>query len=181
MNSWFNFYRRIKHIPPTIKDRTEGKFDGHFEYYFDKEKYKKDIKILNYLEQNKGKFIPVIDDITGFALTEEELKEMEEVRNSLYIPIYIETDPTELDPISLVPKIKRRTRAGRKLRIPVPTKIRNEIISQKESTCEQCGTFDANQIHHINNDPADNRRANLILLCYNCHLKHHTSIKTNEI
>lgn len=171
--SWFNFYRRIKHIPPTLDDKIEGRFDGHFEYYFDKQRYKKDMRMLNYIEQNKGKFIPVIDDITGLPLTEEELTEIEEARNSLYVPIYIDIDPSELDPISLIPKIKRRSRPGRKLRIPVPTKIRNEILSEKQSMCEECGMYDANQIHHINNDPADNSKTNLQLLCYNCHLKYH--------
>lgn len=59
------------------------------------------------------------------------------------------------------------------------SKIATSIKTQKQWQCEKCYTTHQNipgkriQVHHRNYDPADNRTANLQVLCPPCHLAYH--------
>ncbi|HVP82063.1 MAG TPA: hypothetical protein VMS35_03395 [Nitrososphaeraceae archaeon] len=132
--------------------------------------YGKDIRKSNTflydLVHNKGKFIRVIDDITDQDLSEKEIQFIEQERESLQVP-HIEAEYDIKNDVSEIIKIK----PGRKYktRLPIPAKLRKEILEQYEKTCRHCGHYGANQLHHINGDPSDNRKENLKLLCYDCH------------
>ena len=59
-------------------------------------------------------------------------------------------------------------------------KISELVIEKAGYKCELCGAENHDirngseiilTVHHINHDPTDNRRVNLIALCQRCHLK----------
>lgn len=56
-----------------------------------------------------------------------------------------------------------------KTRIPIPSALRNEILSEFHHRCAICGK-ERPQIHHIDENPGNNDPANLLPLCPNCHL-----------
>lgn len=58
-----------------------------------------------------------------------------------------------------------------KKRIPIKTSLRREIYNRAENACQTCGTHDALDIHHIDENPANNNKNNLIVLCASCHRK----------
>ena len=179
MNSWFNFYRKFKYFKPSNPDNYEEEY-GLIRYVTDEKQYKKDLELIRYLNENKGKFVPFIDDVTDSPISEEELRQMEEIKDSS-IPFELidrKPDKNFLDPVSLVPLERihksNRSRKARKIRMNIPDTIRKQIKYDNNNRCEICSNTNANQIHHINNNPADNRRTNLHLLCYECHLKLHS-------
>lgn len=62
--------------------------------------------------------------------------------------------------------------------------IRQEVIKNAEYTCQECGregaTINENTgseviltVHHIDENPGNNERENLICLCQGCHLAVH--------
>lgn len=55
------------------------------------------------------------------------------------------------------------------------TKIK-EIVGE----CQSCGVRDVLDLHHINENPKDNRPSNHIILCPNCHARIHRLGKTIE-
>ena len=65
--------------------------------------------------------------------------------------------------------IEKKTR----IKIPKESKIRAELQQQVGSTCPFCDNTDVGhfEIHHINENPANNEISNLLLLCPNCHSK----------
>lgn len=61
-------------------------------------------------------------------------------------------------------------------------KVRQAIIKQRHGICQCCGycqNVDALQLHHADMDRSHNNKANLVLLCANCHQILHTRIKRN--
>lgn len=71
--------------------------------------------------------------------------------------------------------------------------MRPLIIRRDEGKCVACGVKEFSRtilwrgkpilrsnliVHHVNEDPADNRPENLLLLCQRCHLLHHKSAQT---
>ena len=60
--------------------------------------------------------------------------------------------------------------AQRKIRIPIPPDLAAETLFRSDRTCCVCRIANKQvQIHHINDDPSDNRSANLAVLCLECH------------
>jgi len=55
-------------------------------------------------------------------------------------------------------------------RIPIPARIEDELLFLADHTCSICTTrYKDVQIHHIDGDPSNNDRANLIVVCLDCH------------
>ncbi|MCT4630386.1 HNH endonuclease [Winogradskyella sp.] len=69
----------------------------------------------------------------------------------------------------------------KKRRIPIPqkAKVRAELQKEISSICPFCSNNDVGhfQIHHIDEDPSNNKMDNLLLLCPTCHSK----IEKNDI
>ncbi|TES88977.1 MAG: tetratricopeptide repeat protein [Dehalococcoidia bacterium] len=61
----------------------------------------------------------------------------------------------------------------KKRRVPIPEETKAQILFQNDHRCCRChkGPTDSAriQIHHINEDPSDNRLENLAVLCRDCH------------
>jgi hypothetical protein len=56
-----------------------------------------------------------------------------------------------------------------KNREPIPAAVRDKVLKEFSHRCAICGE-DHPQVHHIDEDPANNDPMNLIPLCPNCHL-----------
>jgi hypothetical protein len=55
-------------------------------------------------------------------------------------------------------------------RKPIPTSVEGKILFLADHTCSICTTrYKDVQIHHIDEDPANNDLANLIVVCLDCH------------
>jgi len=64
-----------------------------------------------------------------------------------------------------------------KERIPIPQGVKTDVLLRSKGKCEKCKTSLQGlkpDIHHKNMNPSDNRKANLIVLCPNCHRKIHS-------
>jgi hypothetical protein len=56
-----------------------------------------------------------------------------------------------------------------KTRAPIPKQLREQVLAEFNHRCAICGT-DRPQLHHIDENPANNDIGNLLPLCPNCHL-----------
>jgi len=123
-------------------------------------------KFRNNARTNKGKFIKFYDDITDKELTEQEIKLIEENRDS-HVPIIAEFDDgiKEYKPIKTSRKYKSR--------LPINPQLRKAVLELYNKQCSECEKVDSNIIHHKDEDPSNNNINNLQLLCYDCHLKKH--------
>lgn len=56
-------------------------------------------------------------------------------------------------------------------------KVEDFLWSETDDACALCGCRErrALTIHHIDEDPTNNEYDNRIVLCYNCHRRHHES------
>ena len=60
--------------------------------------------------------------------------------------------------------------AQKKDRVPIPQDLADELLFRSDRTCCVCRLSNKPvQIHHINDDPSDNRSDNLAVLCVVCH------------
>jgi hypothetical protein len=60
--------------------------------------------------------------------------------------------------------------AQRKVRIPIPDDVAANVLFRSDRTCCVCHKAGKQvQIHHINENPADNDPSNLAVLCLECH------------
>ncbi|MBK7289184.1 MAG: HNH endonuclease [Chitinophagaceae bacterium] len=59
---------------------------------------------------------------------------------------------------------------AKKLRVPIPDDIAAEILFLSDRTCCVCNVRGKQvQIHHIDENPANNSIENLCILCFECH------------
>lgn len=65
-----------------------------------------------------------------------------------------------------------------KLRIIVPKDLRNQVFIRDKNKCLRCGSEERLEIHHIDENPANNSINNLIILCRTCHRPFHTHLCT---
>lgn len=57
-----------------------------------------------------------------------------------------------------------------KKRVSIPKQIAEAVMKEYRHKCAVCGRHSP-QLHHLNEDPADNHAYNLLPLCPNCHLQ----------
>ena len=63
-----------------------------------------------------------------------------------------------------------------KKRIPIPKELAVRVLFLSDRTCCRCNTMGLSpQIHHIDEDPTNNKESNLAVLCFLCH--NETTIK----
>ncbi len=65
-------------------------------------------------------------------------------------------------------------RVGRK---QIPTAIKYDVLYRNAELCCVCRRDRARQLHHINENPSDNRIENIACLCLECHSEAHTDHK----
>src|SRR5215510_8078292 len=99
--SWINFYMRIIPISTEDDDITKSILE------FDEALYRSDLIWIENNRRNRGKFVPVIDDITGEPLTHAEIRELDERRDSSPTVIFPFVDE-DLNVNSKPAKRKRR-------------------------------------------------------------------------
>jgi hypothetical protein len=59
---------------------------------------------------------------------------------------------------------------NKKIRVAIPERTAARVLYGSHHTCVVCNVAGRSvQLHHINEDPADNREANLVVLCLECH------------
>jgi hypothetical protein len=61
--------------------------------------------------------------------------------------------------------------SNKKSRIPISMKIKRIIFERAGNACQHCGNNDSLDIHHIDENPSNNSKSNLIVLCPSCHRK----------
>lgn len=56
-------------------------------------------------------------------------------------------------------------------------KLEDRLNSETDDACAICGLRGPSilTVHHIDDDPKNNAYDNMIVLCYNCHSRHHQS------
>lgn len=60
--------------------------------------------------------------------------------------------------------------AEKKARAPIPSELADEVLFDADMTCCKCNEVGKPvQIHHIDEDPSHNNKANLSVLCFHCH------------
>jgi 5-methylcytosine-specific restriction endonuclease McrA len=68
----------------------------------------------------------------------------------------------------------------KKKRVPIPIGLIKDLLLKCKGKCEKCklsfGVLKP-ELHHKNQNPSDNRKANIIVLCPNCHNKAHNKDK----
>ena len=110
-------------------------------------------------------------------LRNKEIELLERERNTI-VPHIEEIENLGRKPAPIVVEIQN----GRKYkprRKAIDAKLRREIKIRDNNKCQNCGKDKADQIHHINENPSDNRKDNLELLCYDCHkLLHRKKVKS---
>jgi len=165
MSSWFNFSRKITlnkeyHISEWEQIAEDLREDENLTR-------KKALEEEYELEQNYGKGIVFYDEVTLLEINKGETDRMEQERDAALIPLVIDDEP----------RIDVNKQLGltstRKFRPILPKKVRDAVIIQYDHACAVCKKENANQIHHVDNNPANNKMDNLQLLCYDCHLSQH--------
>ena len=61
-----------------------------------------------------------------------------------------------------------------------PTQYRTALVSALGGECEECGTKESLEIHHIDRDRSNNSYENLELLCFDCHRREHYSTLNSD-
>ena len=67
-----------------------------------------------------------------------------------------------------------------KLRIPINSNTKRDIIERCDNICENCYVDNVQQIHHIDGNPCNNSNHNLMGVCYKCHLYLHHGDKKEK-
>jgi hypothetical protein len=56
-----------------------------------------------------------------------------------------------------------------KIRVPIPKIVKVELVRERGGMCQHCGNEIFQQYHHVDGNPANNAKDNLMLVCYDCH------------
>jgi len=156
--------------PKTEKIITKSELVTYQEEYFDTYLYEAAQRQEEEYRNQRGKGIPVIDDMTFEPLPAHEIKQLEEEREEGLFTGYIMNAAEPLEKIVSGRKKPVKTNRKYKTRIPISKELRIAVYQLHDSACRNCGNKKANQIHHIDGNPANNDIRNLQLLCYDCHL-----------
>ena len=158
------------------------------------------VEVIHGIEEIAGSFAEDIYDTGKFFVRtySEPTDEPEKPRTkAIYIEDYTGDSPkafvifpySSISEERMIAAIKRaiesestRSSHKEKKRLPIPQSIRAKVLLRSKGRCEKCQmNLDSvsHDIHHKNGDSHDNRLANLILLCPNCHSKTSTYKKTH--
>lgn len=135
---------------------------------------------------NLQNHIAVYDDVSGKILTLQEINDLEEKKNALSLPLVIDELESEriFTPLHHIMAYEKcRTKKGKikKMRLPIPLKLKKYIISRSSGICEYCSINEGKHIHHINGLPDDNHENNLMHICEPCHIKIHKEMKDSQL
>lgn len=65
---------------------------------------------------------------------------------------------------------EKEFKSNRKKRVPIKTSIKRELFERADNACQLCGTNKRQlHLHHIDKNPANNSKNNLIVVCPGCH------------
>lgn len=160
---WFNHSKKFA-IHKLVVSDTEYEY---VKYYTDYEKILEGDKFLEDAKINKGKYVTVFDEGSFRELTPKEIQEIEDnipvLTPTAYIPISYKGESIKLIPTSV----------DKKYRNTIPNRLRDEIHERDDNKCQICGTSNDLQIHHIDQNPANNDLSNLASICYRCHKNIH--------
>ena len=60
--------------------------------------------------------------------------------------------------------------SNRKIRVPIKKSVQRELFNRADNACQLCGTNKRQlHIHHIDKNPSNNSKNNLIVVCAGCH------------
>lgn len=68
-------------------------------------------------------------------------------------------------------KIREERSIKSKQRIPIPKKVKVQLIRERGGLCERCKENIYHHLHHLDGNPSNNNPSNLLLVCYDCHLE----------
>jgi len=61
-------------------------------------------------------------------------------------------------------------KSNRKKRVPIKTSLKRELFERADNACQLCGTNKRQlHLHHIDKNPSNNSKNNLIVVCAGCH------------
>ena len=66
---------------------------------------------------------------------------------------------------------KNSTGKTKKKRVPISKSLRSALFDRADNRCQHCAQDFGLDIHHIDENPANNNKNNLIVLCASCHRK----------
>lgn len=61
------------------------------------------------------------------------------------------------------------SKSNGKRRTPIKQSVKREIFERAGNSCQHCGHTFGLEIHHIDENPSNNSKENLVILCANCH------------
>ena len=181
MNSWFNFYRRridfdtldeFNNLKEILK-KQGWKINEESFYLYKDEIPNKELEKIGVF---KRKNIIVYDDLTGTKLTDNEIIELDEFKNTSLYPATITSEEGYASKEkNLVHDIVDINSRKSKLRLPLSPALRKAVLKRDKGKCTICGLFaiKTNQVHHIDGNPSNNSMENLATICYECHITKH--------
>lgn len=113
-----------------------------------------DRQLLRIWRDNRGKFVSLIDESRSDPNADEIPYP--------FLPIIIGGEKDSI--IDIYSKVRNK-----KTRIVLTVNQRKQIFDLKGRYCDVCANKRSLEIHHIDNDPSNNRLDNLQVVCHECH------------
>lgn len=76
--------------------------------------------------------------------------------------------------------VKQKRGRKEKIRLPIPKKLRIEIVRERGGICQRCSNEVYHHMHHIDGDPGNNEKTNLLLVCIDCHHQIESAIRKKK-